>query len=79
VTDTVKLKTRAFLAQSFQHLQINDADDIYSQGFVNSLFAMQLVLFLEKEFAITIQDDDLRLDNFRSVNALADLVKRKHG
>jgi methoxymalonate biosynthesis acyl carrier protein len=38
---------------------------------------MQLVMFVEKEFALKVHDDDLDIDNFRSVNALLGLVKRK--
>ena len=40
-------------------------------------FAMQLVLFIENEFGIKIESDDLNLDNFRSIQALANLVERK--
>ena len=38
---------------------------------------MQLVAFVEKEFRIDIDSEDLEMDNFRSVNALAALVERK--
>jgi methoxymalonate biosynthesis acyl carrier protein len=41
------------------------------------MFAMQLVMFVEKEFGIIVEDEDLDIDNFRSVNAIAGLVERK--
>ena len=41
------------------------------------MFAMQLVLFLEQEFQITVENEDLEFDNFRTVNALTNLVERK--
>jgi len=37
------------------------------------------VAFVEKEFGITVQDEDLDLDNFRTVNAIARLIARKGG
>jgi methoxymalonate biosynthesis acyl carrier protein len=43
---------------------------------VNSLFAMELVLFIEDSCGFTIPNDDLTLDNFRSVRAMAALVAR---
>jgi acyl carrier protein len=46
-------------------------------GFVNSLFAMQLVLFVEKEFDVRVENDDLDLENFRSANAIVRFVERK--
>lgn len=46
-------------------------------GFINSLFAMQLVLFVEKEFNVSVENDELDVHNFRSVLAITDLVQRK--
>jgi methoxymalonate biosynthesis acyl carrier protein len=40
---------------------------------------MQLVLFVEKEFGIQIENEDLELHNFQSVNAISQLVARKNG
>ncbi len=38
---------------------------------------MQLVAFVEKEFGIRVGDEDLDLDNFRSIQAISNLVARK--
>jgi acyl carrier protein len=73
----IRQKTRAFLMVHFKDYDLQDDDDIFSIGAVNSLFAMQLVMFVEKEFGLKVEDDDLDIDNFRSLNALMDLVKRK--
>jgi len=71
-------RIRTFLARHVRAEKMGDEDDIFAAGWVNSLFAMQLVLFLEKEFAIAIENQDLERANFRSVRAMADLVARKH-
>ncbi|WP_100839920.1 acyl carrier protein [Kitasatospora fiedleri] len=67
----------AFLAQFFGEHRLADDEDIFASGFVNSLFIMQLVLFVEGEFGITVEDEDLELANFRTVDALDALVTRK--
>lgn len=72
-----KGKIRSFLLQYIQKHDIQDDEDIFASGFVNSLFAMQLVLFVESEFALKIEREDLKIDNFRSINALAQLVECK--
>ena len=77
MTAEVKNRTREFLARFFQNLELDDDQDIFALGFVNSLFAMQLVLFVEKEFAMSIENDDLDIDNFRSLNAIANMVEQK--
>jgi len=76
-TDEIRRKTKAFIMVHFKNYDLKDDDDIFSLGVVNSLFAMQLVMFVEKEFELKVQDDDLDIDNFRSVNALLGLVHRK--
>ncbi len=76
---TTKAAIRKFLSKVFGDHQVGDGDDIFAQGFVNSLFAMELVLFVEREFSITIGNEDLEIDNFRTINALAALVGRKTG
>ena len=39
---------------------------------------MQLVAFVEKEFGITVADEDLDLDNFRTVDAIAGPRPQEH-
>jgi methoxymalonate biosynthesis acyl carrier protein len=75
--DEVKTKTRSFISSHFRNFELKDDDDIFSLGFVNSLFAMQLVMFVEKEFHLKVHDDDLIIDNFRTVNAVMELVTKK--
>ncbi|MGH2478968.1 MAG: acyl carrier protein [Ktedonobacteraceae bacterium] len=74
---TIQTKIRSFLAKFFQNIELEDEQDIFALGFVNSLFAMQLVLFIEKEFDLKVEDEDLDIDNFRSLQAMATLIQRK--
>lgn len=73
----IKDKIKIFLSQFSVNHELQDDDDIFAAGFVNSMFAMQLVLFVEKEFQVTIDNEDLDLDNFRTINAIARLLERK--
>ncbi|WEG19163.1 phosphopantetheine-binding protein (plasmid) [Alkalihalophilus pseudofirmus] len=73
----VKLKVKEFLSKYFRNHQLEDEEDIFSLGFVNSLFAMQLVMFLEKEFNLKLDNNDLNFNNFRSINKITSLVEEK--
>jgi acyl carrier protein len=75
--DQARPKLRSFLSRYVAQRAIADGDDLFSRGLVNSLVAMQLVLFVEKEFAIQIANEDLEFENFRSIDAIARLVERK--
>lgn len=72
-----KDRVRDFLASRIKDHELRDDDDFFARGFVDSMFAMQLVLFLEKEFAISIDGSEMRIDNFKTVNAITDIVSRK--
>jgi acyl carrier protein len=75
--DGVQQKVKGFLGRFFRNQDLKPDDDIFALGFVNSLLAMQLVAFVEKEFGIAVEDSDLDLENFRSIGAITRLVERK--
>lgn len=77
--EEIKTKTRQFLSKHFQNHDLKDDEDIFALGFVSSLLAIQLVQFVEKEFGIVVDDDDLDIDNFRSIDKIAALVTAKSG
>lgn len=77
MADDIKGKIRGFLSQYFKNYNLKEDEDIFSLGFINSMFAMQLVLFIEKEYNIKIGPEDLDFDNFRTINAIAALIQAK--
>ena len=50
--------------------------DLFASGLVSSMFAMELVVYLEREFGIVIVGADLKMVNFRTVHAMTELVLR---
>jgi len=48
--------------------------DLFASGLVSSMFAMELVVFLEKSYDVMIIGGDLKLDNFRTMHAMTNLV-----
>lgn len=73
----IKQQIRIFLAKYFKDYDLKDDEDIFSLGFVNSLFAMQIVLFVEEQLGVTLANEDLQLDNFRTINAMTALITSK--
>jgi acyl carrier protein len=76
--DEIKVKLRAFLGKYIRR-QFEDGDHLFEKGLVNSLFAMQLVTHLEKTYGILVDNDDLEIDNFKSVDAICGFVAHKLG
>jgi|HubBroStandDraft_6_1064221.scaffolds.fasta_scaffold373025_2 methoxymalonate biosynthesis acyl carrier protein len=73
----IREEIRTFLKEQIDNYNLEDHQDLFALGLVNSMFAMQLVLMVEQKFGITIDGDDLNLDYFRSVDAITNLVTRK--
>jgi methoxymalonate biosynthesis acyl carrier protein len=50
--------------------------DLFADGMINSMFALELVVQIENKFNVAVEGRDLDMANFRSVNAMANLVHR---
>ena len=74
-----KEAVRNFIVGSISVEHLRDDDDLFESGLVNSLFAVQLMTFIEKTFAIEVGADDLDIKNFQSVDAATDFVLRRNG
>lgn len=57
--------------------KLKDSDNIFEMGYVNSLFAMRLVTFIEDEFDIIIDNDELNIENFSSINTIVAFIENK--
>lgn len=65
-----------FIRGRYPQVEISETDNIFQIGFVNSLFAMELVMFIEKTFSVTVPNDELRIENFHSAVSMTELVDR---
>jgi len=73
----IRAVVKGFIARASNVEELDDDVDLFETGIVNSLFAVQLMTFLEKTFAIEVGLDDLDIENFKSVNATTAFVVQK--
>lgn len=76
-TSDVNARIRRFLQPHLGEKTVADTDDIFALGLVNSLFAMQLAVFVEREFDFRLGPDDMDFDNFRTIGGLSNFVESK--
>ena len=76
---SIKETIRGFILSSITINELDDDDNLFESGLANSLFAVQLMTFLEKTFAIEMGMEDLEIENFESLNAMTALVLKKNG
>lgn len=75
--DDVTARVRAFVHTRTRDAALDDDTNMFEAGVVNSLFAMELVLFVEAGFRLQVTTDDLDLENFKSISAVSSFVRRK--
>src|SRR4051812_14891081 len=73
----IKDRVRQFITASVAIADLDDDANLFESGIVNSLFAVQLTVFIEKAFRIEVGIEDLEIENFKSLNATASFVARK--
>jgi acyl carrier protein len=54
-----------------------DTASFLEEGIVDSMGIMELVMFVEESFQVTVEDEDLVPDNFDSVSKLASYIRAK--
>jgi methoxymalonate biosynthesis acyl carrier protein len=75
----IKETVKRFILSSINFTLLEDDDNLFESGIVNSLFAVQLMTFIEKTFSIEVGMDDLDIENFKSLNATTAFVLKKNG
>lgn len=73
----VRDKIITFLSKFVDVSQLQDEDNIFDTGLVNSLFAVNLVSFIEGEFDVSIENTELDLENFKDIHSITELIERK--
>ena len=68
---------RNFIQESINIPSLDNSDNLFETGIVNSLFAVQLMTFIEKTFNIEVTMDDLSMENFESIDATSLFVENK--
>jgi acyl carrier protein len=72
--DDIRERVRARIEPRLGGRVLSDSDDMFDLGYVNSLFALQLARFVEKEFGLRLGPEDMNFDNFRTVNGIIAMV-----
>lgn len=77
MNDQELASVRAYISERLDGIHIDDDEDLFAGGYVNSLFAVQLVMWIERNFDVPMEGPDLDFTNIESVTAIASFVERK--
>lgn len=74
--EEIKKRIMKFFVENGAKPGLDFTTDLFKGGYVNSLFALQMVMFLEKEFAIKIPKKEISEKNFKTIDKIAEVVAR---
>lgn len=76
----IENKIRSFIDENLtvfeDDVAFSDQDNIFQLGYVNSLFAMKLLNFIESEYNIKIENLHMNIESFSSVGNITSLIKK---
>lgn len=78
---TVEEQIRQYIADNFlfsdDGYQLSDDASFLEEGIVDSTGVLELVMFVEEIFNVTVEDEEIVPENFDSVSRLATYIRRK--
>ncbi len=74
--NSIEIEVRRFLSSFVSVERLTAKSNLFEAGFLTSLFAAQLIAFLEAHFKIQIPDEELEFRNFATLEAISGLVDR---
>ena len=60
-------------------VEVGVDDKILEQGILDSPAIIKLILFIEKKYKVTIEENEMNIDSFSSINQIEKLIKSKIG
>lgn len=77
----INSQLKTYIAQNLlfsdNGFEYEDNDSFLEHGIVDSTGVLELVLFVEETFGMSVQDSEITRENFDSVNKLTTFVQRK--
>lgn len=74
--NTIEAEMRDYLSKYVMVRTLLPDSSLFEAGFMTSLFAAQLITFVETHFEIRIPDDELEMRNFATIAAISSLIER---
>lgn len=69
-------KTKYIVCKSLSVNGIDKNIDLFEEGLLDSLAMMQLMVELEEGFDITINPEELEVEDYRTITSISEMVER---
>ena len=76
----IELRVRQFIGENFyisDAQQVSADDSLIAAGVIDSTGVLELIAFLESEYAIAIAEDEVTPENLETIGRIASFVSQK--
>ncbi len=77
VQSTIKQYIVTEIMHELDQNALDNEATLIEGGIIDSMSLIELVHFMEKTFGVRITEEELDIDNFKTVNALTDFINNK--
>ena len=80
--EATRTRLRTFILESYpiaRAKQVGDADPLFELGVLDSMGILDVLTFVQTEFGLVVDSADLVLENFGSIEAIAEYLGRRLG
>ena len=78
--DEIISRLRQFVDDNFLYmrpdLELDNDDSLMGKGIVDSMGVAEMIYFLEEEFGVIVDDEDVTEENLGSINSIATYVEK---
>jgi methoxymalonate biosynthesis acyl carrier protein len=74
--ESVREKIRALITRHTDGVSVGDDEDLFDGGYVNSLFVVQLVAWVEREFDLRLPLHELVLGDLRTIGSITTVIEQ---
>ena len=77
----VREQIKKYIAETFlfsnNGFPMSEDASFLDEGVIDSMGVLELIMFTEETFDISVEDDEIKPENFDSVNKLYEYIQRK--
>lgn len=77
MTDTEQVEE--FILELTNESRLDHSSNLFESGLLSSLDVLDLIIFIESSFDISISDTDATMENFGSIHGIVDFIRRATG
>lgn len=77
----IKDKLRLYILENFlftdDQSELNNEDSFMDQGIIDSTAILELIFFMEEEFSVKVEAEEMTPDNLDSINKVTRFIESK--